>query len=243
MPPKTVKCSVCGEEVLKSQTYATGEKSGDGDPLRACKKHEGVVEKAQQLRADDVKRLRDQPKKKEEERRKRRRHTELDFSKIEKFAHWAWNHCWICERPGIFAHDAYRLLMVAMEKAKIRGNNINPLDGKQLIKYIGTLPDGHCIFHRFNLDNKGIELYKKWKARFHKKTRQGIEMLRIVQLCTECQKRTKIKIPDPKPIPIETLLLVADAYEGSDMQKTIHRIAEIAVGLEDEANTKKTSEN
>jgi len=243
MPPKTITCSVCGEEVPKSQTYATGEKSDDGKPLRACKSHEGVMEKAEQMRADNIKRLRDQPKKREEEKKKRRRRSELDFSKIDRFAHWAWTHCWICERPGIFVADAYKLLLVAMEKAKIRGDNINPLDGAQLIKYIGTMPNVRCVFHRFALDNKGMKLYEEWKARFHKKTRAGIEMLRIVQLCTECQKRTKIKIPDRKPIPLKTLAMVAAAYEGSEMQDTIHRIAEVSVKLEDEDSKRKTSEN
>lgn len=44
MPPKTVKCSVCGQEVLKAQTLARA------DGTRACRSHPGVEEEGQKLK-------------------------------------------------------------------------------------------------------------------------------------------------------------------------------------------------
>ena len=45
MPPKTIKCAICSETVMKSQTYNIG------DGKRACKSHEGVEQKSIQAQA------------------------------------------------------------------------------------------------------------------------------------------------------------------------------------------------
>jgi hypothetical protein len=106
MPAPTCVCEICKNTVNKSQTYYTG--TG-----RACKSHDGIVEKADLLKAKEkeIKAKEEQIKeniKQEKEKRRKRRTEELMFP-----------NCHICTEVGILEHEFYWKLLVAMKKVEL----------------------------------------------------------------------------------------------------------------------------
>jgi len=221
MPPKTVTCCVCGQEVLKSQTYATGDKDSEGNPLRACKEHEGVSEKAEELKEKSIENLKKSMKqspfpgakkhgfvlgsphakyaqKTSPEQREKDRElmgeTRDKLSDMEQVATWAWTHCWCCEQKGIHLKDFYELKLIALEKGKMLGvkNPFSPEMDKIIAGLLRNL-GVKCVMHRFEMDDKLVKSYAEWKNRIHYKCRPVAEMARTIQLCFECQERTGIK--------------------------------------------------
>lgn len=78
MPAPTVTCVVCKEVVLKARTYYIGNKE------RACKTHEGVVDRKEQL-------LEQEKLKRENEKLQK-----LRKESISKFP--SHTSCWVCRR-------------------------------------------------------------------------------------------------------------------------------------------------
>jgi len=221
MPPKMVRCSICGQDVMKSQTYATGEKDEEGNPLRACKEHEGVVEKAEGLKEKSLKDLkksmREGPfpgarahgfvlgsphakyaQKNSPEQREKDRGMLTDardkLGDMEEFAQWSWEHCWCCEQPGLHLKDFYELKLIAWEKGKMLGVD-NPFSDEmsKVISGIMKQIGVRCVLHRFEMDEDMFKKYQEWKNRIHYKCRILPEMARTIQLCFDCQKRTGIE--------------------------------------------------
>ena len=244
MPPKKVTCCICGQDVLKAQTYATGEKDEDGTPLRACKEHEGVVEKKEALQKEQQEKVKDEMERLRTPWHKRPENQSHDeqFSKAmiqaQENAQWGWEHCWCCEQPGIMMADVFKLQLVVMEKMRVFGMDWNPFDPesrKQERKIMKGLMDelgAKCVFHRFEMDAKMKENYKLWKLRINFKVRPAAEMLGIIQLCFDCQKRTGIvydlEANMPKPN-LEVLHMIGAAYEGSELQAAVKHTAEVSV--------------
>lgn len=233
MPPKTVTCSFpgCGESVMKSQTYATGKKDSEGNPLRACKTHEGVKEKAEELKeqqSSKQKRAANKPpltnahqkyfkqQERKEERYKetiRRNYEEEmleDFGEIQPTPQQIWidTHCWVCEQECMSFREANFRILIDMAKAKLTNNKIDFIDTDK-------------IRYRFNITDEQLGLYKKWKSRFHISTRPIIELIRMIQLCKGCQEITGIKKPDEKLLSLKALALIGAAFDTSDLKKSI----------------------
>lgn len=226
MPPKTVTCSVCGQEVLKSQTYATGEKDSEGNPLRACKEHEGVVEKAQELREKQTEKAQQTLKK------LRERPWEKEHESWQESAQEAWEHCWCCGQKGINLQEFYQLQLIALEKGRILGEN-NPFSDKipGLLKGLMEELGVKCVLHRFQMDEKMQKQYEEWKNRVEPK-RRVLCQWGMIHLCFECQKRTGIEFPLKESLPevdLKTLMLIGSAYEGSNEQQTVKALAEASV--------------
>lgn len=264
MPPKMVMCCICGKEVMKAQTYATGETDEEGNPLRACKEHEGVAEKAKELKEKslkDLKRSMDespfpgvkqhglglgsqhskhfQQKSLEKEKRK--------LEEEERFREWSVSHCWCCELPGIHLRDFFQLKLIAMEKGKMLGVN-NPLS-PEMGKVVAGLMEqmgAKCVLHAFDLDEKLFEKYKEWKNRIHWKCRPIVEFANTIQICFDCQKRTGIEFDLeahlPKPA-LKTLAIVGATYEGSGAQKAAQVLGWGSIMKEREEEVKRAENN
>lgn len=228
MPPKTIKCSICGAEVLKSQTYATGQKDADGTPLRACKTHEGVIEKAEQLK----KKL---PK---------IDHSQSHMDHFE-FREWADRHCWMCEQKGITVQEASAYQLIVLRQLELKGLVPNPLDEKtnkiqhslfwDLMKEINA----KCVFQRFEINSKQHQLFLEWKNRIHYQCRPIAEQGGIIQLCVDCQERSGI-IHETKPPDLTLLASLGSAYRESEEYIT-HTL--IAAGLEEKAIKRNAEHN
>lgn len=128
MPIKQVTCSICHERVNRARTYHIGDKK------RACKTHDGVLEKKDALEA----------KKKQEAAAEQERHERRqDF--ISRGSAWSGDtglKCWVCMNPGIRQDQFAVKMLVEMEKQKkIHGGFVNIFDPKQAIR----IPK-RCIF-------------------------------------------------------------------------------------------------
>jgi hypothetical protein len=241
-----VTCSVCGEEVMKSQTYATGEKDSEGNPLRACKKHEGVSEKADKLKEQALKDLKKTSPEQREKSREIMGKTRDKLSEMEETANWAWEHCWCCEQKGIHLKDFYELKLIALEKGKMLGvkNPFSPEMGKiitGIMKSLGV----RCVMHRFEMDEKMLEKYAEWKNRIHYKCRPLSEMMHTIQLCFDCQKRLGIEYNLEENLPkmdLKNMVLLSAAYDGSEAQKAAQVLAYGSI-LKDQEKQFKSSQN
>ena len=231
MPPKMITCSVCNESVMKAQTYATGGTDEEGNPLRACKAHEGVLEKADSLRAEEIKRL-----KKAQEPKKFPAYVPPPQD-VED------NHCkcWCCEREGILLRDVYKLRLVIMEKMKLQGKVWNPFEYENSeIPGLKALLGDLVIMHQFELDEDLYEKYKSWEARFSPACRDAVSFLKMIQLCFDCQEITGIafdmkKLEAPS---LQALMLINVAYDNSELKEQAKQMAEVLV-LKDEINETK----
>ena len=240
MPPKTVTCRICGEDILKSRTYATGEIGDDGLPLRACKEHEGVSEKAEELRKEQTKEA-----KKSAEKLKWRppSREELERREIEqlqeqqKEAQWGWDHCWCCEQPGIHLKDFSQVQLIAMEKARLLG--VNPFSNEmgELIKGILKQAGVTRVMHRFEMDEEMKSKFQEWKNRIHWKLRPVADMTGIIQLCFDCQRRTGIVFDLNMNMPkadLTTLAAIGSSYDGSDEQRQAKLLAVLSLAKDEE---------
>ncbi len=220
MPPATTKCSICGQTVMKSQTYATGQKDAQGLPLRACKCHEGVINKANELKKNE--------------------HTckhkiEPDFNmetqleEIKETALWAENHCWVCERQGISKKELFRLQLIVLEKLRLMGKPVDFFNPQQIAQHI-HIPKEYVIFDQFYLNGEQFKLFEKWENRFNFKVRKVIKMFGLCQICEECQEITGIKfemkLPDfSNPEVLQTFLSIGSVYENSEFREDNIKIA------------------
>lgn len=235
MPPPMVKCSICGEMVMKSQTCATGGMNSEGVPVRACKTHEGVVEKAEdfQKKQEEEK----QKKIKEDQERKQTRNDPFGLAK--KFD----GLCWCCQRRGISRKDSYLVQLLALEKARVLGDP-NPFsktvidEGRKIMKKTGA----ECVFDRFNLTEDQYKNYLRSSNRIAFEMREIVLLGRFIQLCTDCQKGLgimfDIEARMPKPN-LETMAILGAGYEASGAKANMQAIAESLVKEDVDESTQK----
>lgn len=125
MPIKQVVCSICKETVNKAVTYHVGGQD------RACKKHEGVVEKKTQL---DVKKQIDH----EKSVQKLKRRLEPKWSEPSEIMK---PKCWVCMNTGIRQQEFFMRILVEMQKQEKILGPVNPFDSKYMIRL-----KERCIF-------------------------------------------------------------------------------------------------
>jgi len=226
MPPPVVKCCICGEEVLKAQTYAI---AGG----RACKKHEGVVEQSQQIQQKAIDDKSRQRAAEDERERRREERMNMPHASMEANLSFARDNCWCCGRVGLEHSMFMQLQLAAMEKAQNENINVfGELVGdhafKNMLLAVLKRLGAECVFKRFDLNDEMFERYVQWEARIDHRVRDIVRFGRVIQLCGDCQNGTGIKFDFesiiPK-VPLQTLLLVGSAYENSDFHKHVQEIA------------------
>lgn len=197
MPPKQCMCCICGQTVNKCKTYHVG------DGKRACREHDGVTDKAQELQAEQKAQAQ-----REAEEAKRRR----------KAAH-AWEgegrtlapKCFGCGKVGI-RQDAWHLnFLKAIERMELAEENpphmFHPDFHTTVRKYLRS-PDAvddrelTCLW-LIPLDDDTAFLEKRlrydpWMA---------MRIMGFGGFCPECVKRLGLqdKLPKPPEMKLENL--------------------------------------
>jgi len=232
MPPPMTACCVCGKSVLRSQTYATGEKGGDGAPLRACKEHEGIVEKAEELKKLSIEKNR-QTVERHDGGKEAPDGAFNSLGELFKFQRWADLHCWCCGDKVIGLQDFYGLQLLAVEKLRLLGeyNPFSPEILKILRKFMKE--NGYTsIGHRFPLDEEQRKKYTEWSARIHPKCRPVVDLGNVIQMCFSCQERTGIKFDMRANMPevsMEQMYMIGAAYQGSEAQQNLREVAKQSI--------------
>jgi len=171
MPIKQVVCSICGETVNKAVTYHVGGQD------RACRKHEGVIEKKTELDLAKARKAIEQLQKAEHEQAERRG---SDWGPTLK------PKCWVCMNTGLQSQEFFLRYLVEVEKqSKITGQPVIPIFD-QTVKLkercIFTLPKDQCL-----------EALKYVREEF----RMLVDMAGgWIAICADCCRLNKI---DPMP--------------------------------------------
>lgn len=219
MPPKTVKCSVCGQEVLKAQTLAKADGS------RACRSHPGVEEEAQKLKDKEHERREQETKPVYNSHSKFMQHCagvqanlfprKMDdiLADAAKFREDALTHCWTCGKEGISLRDYYAESLVAMKRLEMRGEfNLFTIN-QDIRKMLGN----PTILVMLPYDDQ-----KDGKIRHEitdRRIKNIIHFLRSVNMCTDCINRhglgDRLEALMPKPTweQLEAIMPVMAAIE------------------------------
>lgn len=166
MPPKTVTCEICNEQVMKAQTLAT--KTG-----RACRKHEGVQEQSEQIQIQQKQALNNSIEKHE------KKYTPREYVPLET----RMNVCWKCGCQGVGLSTYYLQCAIAMEKMQIVGAEWNFFD--MPIKVREFIPK------EFQTPLIVISMGDKKKSilnQFRFKKQQLVEFSDLIQVCPQCLK-------------------------------------------------------
>jgi hypothetical protein len=170
MPPKEVKCEICGNIVLKSQTLSI--KNGG----RACREHEGTQEQSKQIQLQQKESLQKSIERKE---KKYKPMEDYDYSSMTK----KYNVCWKCGCEGTSLQEYYLQCAVAMEKINMVGAEWNFFDLPfQIKKFISK--EHQIPLIRISIKNKP-EVIEKIKY----KNRLIAKFVGLIQVCPECLKR------------------------------------------------------
>lgn len=204
MPPKTVTCSICGQEVLKAQTLARPDKS------RACRSHPGIESESQTLQeAAKAARAQD-TKKKYPFGSKEVRTTPHQFSHRdpEEFRTHMYSHCWTCDCKGISLREHFFQCLIAMRKLRLNGKfNFLSLPG-DMKKLIGS----HNVLAiiPYNDSKDGRIKYDI----FNRVTKELVPLLGFMNLCTKCiekygiNDRLEALISNPTPEQLSSMVAV-----------------------------------
>jgi len=192
MPIKQVVCSICKETVNKAQTYHVGGTD------RACKKHEGVTEKKDQLAKEKI----EKAKQTLLDEKRRLDHFYGSIHRDEQPMKFG-PKCWICMNEGLRQDEFFTRVLIEREKAdKVFGGPINPFDSNHPGNKLNI---GRCIF----------VLEKEKCANALKYIREDFEMLvqmtNIVAICGPCCGT--LKINPLREVGYEELVNFAAAYE------------------------------
>ncbi len=116
MPIKQVTCCTCGDTVNKARTYCIDKKTGE----RACKTHDGVIEKSKDITEKQLNRAKisaakgtthDQSMRHIRESNKRTERAFQERKELEESGHVK---CWICGCHGANYSNHCRRTLVAM---------------------------------------------------------------------------------------------------------------------------------
>lgn len=129
MPIKQVSCCKCGNLVNKAQTYSIGKDQ------RACKSHEGVVERRAELEVAKV-----QKRKAEASKFRAREERKTGGG-------WAGNpmipRCWVCMNEGLRAPEFFERVLIEREKFTQQNPNASIMD---ILNAPAKAKIGRCIF-------------------------------------------------------------------------------------------------
>ncbi len=189
MAIKQVVCTTCGETVNKARTYHIG------GGKRACKTHEGVVAKRDELHAKGLEKAQ-----KEKDRRefRKERNERLDTN-------MARPHCWLCGHAGLRQDVFFQRVLVEMEKARHIYGTFNPFDfSHPANKNLGG--GERCIL--IIAKDKCPDL-----TRHLRPSMQSLpDLSGVYALCGECAHKHGVKDSLPKPH-LEQLAAMSVIYE------------------------------
>lgn len=199
MPIKQVTCSICNQLVNKAVTYFVG-----GDK-RACRSHEGVVEKKDALAAKKIADV-EREKEKREFRAKRDENLSTNYAKP---------HCWLCGIPGLRQDDFFTRVLIEMEKSKIIYGSVNPFDPSHPANQNLSKKEP-CIF--IIAKDKCPDL-----TRFMRPDLRDLpNMAGVYALCGACAKKNSVDVM-PK-VEFEELVKMSALYE-TVMKPTVVQVA------------------
>jgi hypothetical protein len=187
--PPTVVCCICNEQVTKRQTYSIG--SG-----RACKKHEGVQEKATLAQAGiekaKLEKIQAAQRKQEAQRRAWEKESPGDFLKPK---------CFGCKAVGMHARDWFMRIMVLNAKHEITfGKALNIFDISECQKAYQELAGLTPLFIRDFVPG----------TRLKGLSREGHNMAGLFQFVALCNKCCALNDIDPfdymREVTLEDLL-------------------------------------
>lgn len=202
MPIKQVTCSVCNQLVNKAVTYFVGGEK------RACKSHEGVVEKKDALAAQKTAAVEHQ-KEKLAFRAKRDERLSTNYMKP---------HCWLCGIPGLRQDDFFTRVLIEMEKSAIIYGPVNPFDPTHPANQNLSKKEP-CIF--IIAKDKCPDL-----TRFMRPDLRDLpNMAGVYALCGTCAKRNNVDVM-PK-VEFEELVKMSTLYE------TVMKPAVVKVALQE----------
>src|SRR4029079_2842839 len=184
MPIKQVVCSICKQRVNKAATYHVGGED------RACKVHEGVMEKKAAL---DVKKAVDQAK---------------SVQKLERRMEPKWSSdpmqpkCWVCMNTGLRQQEFFMRILIEMQKQeKIHGGPVNPFAPEHRIRL-----KERCIFVLSAETCKNALPYIREDFRMLVDMGGG-----ILSICGDCC--SVLKIEPLRPVSLEQLSTASAAFE------------------------------
>lgn len=205
MPPKTVTCEICKEQVMKAQTLAYKEG-------RACRKHEGVQEYSEQIQAQQKQTL-TKSIEKHERKYAPREYVPLEIRMMK---------CWKCGCEGTSLQNYYLQCAVAMEKMHIVGAQFNFFDMHIKLK--------EFIPKEFKVPLIIISMGDKKKSilnQFRFKQQQIVEISDLIQVCPTCLKLIGLekKFQDDAKERIKGLTLETAFIFGSLIKPELEKIA------------------
>lgn len=188
MPIKQVVCSICKETVNKAVTYHVGGTD------RACRKHEGVVDKKVEL---------DQAKAKKAIEDLQKHEHRLHSMRGES---WSQDHltpkCWVCMNTGMRSQEFFLRYLIECEKqSKVTGKPVMPLPGWDN----GVKLNTRCIF--VLPKEKCAAAMKYVREEF----RGLVQMAGFLAICGDCCHLNKIQpMPDVKWEDLEKGILLSE---------------------------------
>ncbi|MBI2024722.1 MAG: hypothetical protein HYT03_01340 [Candidatus Harrisonbacteria bacterium] len=115
MPIKQVACAYCNQQVNKAQTYHIG------GGRRACRTHEGVLQKKDQLEQSQKARI-------QQGIERLNRKKERGFAPLPPQTNPTKPNCWVCGVNGLRQDEFFLRLLMDREKARKIYGYVNPLD-------------------------------------------------------------------------------------------------------------------
>lgn len=203
-PPKVI-CSICNQEVLKSQTYFIG------DGKRACKSHDGICEKSIELKSQELREKESARISVEDKRRKDREYWQRKNQPMFETVRLATgevkvHRCWCCNDRGIMLSDLLEGKLIAMHRMKLKKIEFNPfLDQGKICEEL-RLPKDMIVVNMVEVvedsERNRVErlLLREYRGAL-------VDLLKMVCVCEPCAKKLNLKFTreDPKPLSKEAL--------------------------------------
>jgi hypothetical protein len=208
-------CKICGKNVLKAQTYHVG------GGQRACKVHEGVADKKDQLLQQEQENKERIERSKQEAQERRRKEMEILVNPKP--------HCWVCGATGITSQEFYYQLLMHNKIQELKGNITNPFapeyaeqvrtifhlkpgETQQVIFVLPILPD-HELLNKLGYDIK-----------------MASQIGGVISICTACAAKHGVEHPVPK-INLDQMMTL-----GAIMEPVVKAEAQKLLDKESERN-------
>lgn len=181
MPIKQVMCCKCSNLVNKAQTYSIGKDQ------RACKTHEGVVEKKCELEVAKI------------QQRKVETHKHVLRDERKGNGGWAGDpmkpRCWVCMNEGLRQEEFFTRILIEREKAAQIYGPFSPFDPEHPGNKIKI---GRCIF--ILMADKCTNAMKYVREDFAMLVQMGGGVIAICGQCCGTFKIDPLPKMDPKDL-------------------------------------------
>lgn len=175
MPIKQVTCSICNTLVNKAVTYSVGKDQ------RACKTHEGVIEKRGEL---ELARFQ-----KTQAAIKAQKRVDARVDRVPSPPPSFVPKCWVCMNEGLRSDDFFTRVLIEREKMRLIHGDFNPFD----MTHPGNqIKIGRCLF--VLAKDKAAPAFKYLREEFE----SLVQMSGVLMVCGQCCGTLKID-PMPKP--------------------------------------------